>query len=88
MLLLAAAALAAAPQPQVFIFPQAVQPPVSRAKCKNAQAFVAGDSRYDGKRSAVRKLTELPPADVYLAVLRHDENGCGAPIIVKYNLGR
>jgi hypothetical protein len=89
MLLLTAAAIAAASQPQVFIFPQAVQVPVSKAKCKMAQAFVAGSpGRYDGKRPMAQKLTELPPADMYLAVLRHDENGCGAPIIVKYNLGR
>ena len=86
-MLLLAAAFAAASQPQVFIFPQAVQPPVSTAKCK-AQALVAGDSRFDGKRPLVRKLTELPPANMYLAVLRRDENGCGAPIIVKYNIGR
>lgn len=87
-MLLLAAALAAASQPEVFIFPQAVQPPVSRAKCEKAQAIIAGDTRFDGKRPALRKLTELPPANMYLAVDRHDANGCGAPIIVKYDLGR
>ena len=90
MLLLAAAALAAAPQPQMtFTFPQAVQIPHSTAKCKKSEAFVAASpGRYDGKRPMGQKLTELPPADMYRAVLRHDENGCGAPIIVKYNIGR
>lgn len=89
-MLLLVAAITAAPQPQmIFTFPQAVEIPQSTAKCKRSEAFVAGSpGRYDGKRPMVQKLTKLPPADMYFAVLRHDENGCGAPIIVKYNVGR
>jgi hypothetical protein len=35
-----------------------------------------------------RKLTELPPANVYSAVYRRDANGCEKPIVVKYGVGR
>ena len=33
-----------------------------------------------------RKLTELPPANMYAAVLRHDGR-CEIPVIVKYGVG-
>jgi hypothetical protein len=36
----------------------------------------------------LHKLTELPPANAYIAVFRHDSNGCEAPIVVKYGIGR
>lgn len=42
----------------------------------------------DGHGPNLRKLTELPPGDMYVAVFRHDENGCNAPIVVKYGVGR
>ncbi|MGN6154847.1 MAG: hypothetical protein ACTHN4_03830 [Sphingomicrobium sp.] len=35
-----------------------------------------------------RKLTELPPGNMYSAVYRRDANGCEAPIVVKYDVGR
>lgn len=35
-----------------------------------------------------RKLTELPPGNMYVAVFRHDVNGCEVPIVVKYGVGR
>lgn len=88
-MLLLAAAFVAGSQPQIFIFPQAVQPPHSTATCNRSKAFVAGAGiRYDGKQPVLRKLTELPPGNMYVAVMRVDENGCGAPIIVKYDVGR
>ena len=34
-----------------------------------------------------RKLAELPPANMYAAVLRHDGR-CEIPVIVKYGVGR
>jgi hypothetical protein len=42
--------------------------------------------RKAGGGDLVHKLTDLPPADGYVAVYR-TENGCEAPIIVKYGLG-
>jgi hypothetical protein len=35
-----------------------------------------------------RKLTELPPGNLYVAVYRRDSNGCESPIVVKYGVGR
>lgn len=39
-----------------------------------------------GKGAQLRKLTELPPADAYLAVLRHD-GYCHVPVMVGYGFG-
>jgi hypothetical protein len=39
-----------------------------------------------GKPVAPRKLGELPPANMYAAVLRHDGR-CEVPVIVKYGVG-
>jgi hypothetical protein len=87
MLLLVAAALAAAPPPKIIILPGSVQRPHSTAKCPRAESYVAGEkSRFDGKPLQPRKLTELPPGNMYIAVLRHDENGCLDPIVVKYGV--
>jgi hypothetical protein len=48
-------------------------------------------SRYEAARRAGRigaqKLNELPMADAYKAVLRRID-GCNAPIVVSYGLGR
>lgn len=30
-----------------------------------------------------QKLTELPPADAYAAVYRHDERGCMVPVMYR-----
>ena len=40
-----------------------------------------------GERLGLKKLNELPAADAYKAVLR-EIDGCNAPIIVGYGLGR
>lgn len=48
-------------------------------------------SRYEaakrGERPGLKTLNELPAADAYKAVLR-EIDGCNAPIIVGYGLGR
>jgi hypothetical protein len=50
---------------------------------------VAGlSSLYQGAPLTPRQLTELPPANFYVAVLRHDANGCEVPIVVRYNVGQ
>ena len=87
MLLLAAATLGASPHPTIMIVPGTFVAPAKPANCARSEAYVAGaESRYDGKPLAPRKLTELPPANAYVAVLRHDENGCLAPIVIKYGV--
>jgi hypothetical protein len=84
MLLIAAAAFAADHDVAVTGVP-----PGKPAMCLRTSAYVAGaETRYDGKPLTPRKLTELPPANEYVAVLRVDENGCLAPIVVKYDIGR
>jgi hypothetical protein len=35
-----------------------------------------------------RKLTDLPPGNMYVAVYRRDTDGCENPIVVKYGVGR
>ena len=48
-------------------------------------------SRYEaakrGEKLGLKKLNELPAADAYKAVLR-EIDGCNAPIIVGYGIGR
>ncbi|MFL6776967.1 MAG: hypothetical protein ACJ8FN_11310 [Sphingomicrobium sp.] len=54
------------------------------AKCKQV-----GAQHYayrDGKKLKPRKLTELPPANAYIAIVRND-GVCEVPVIVRYNLG-
>ncbi len=34
---------------------------------------------------ALKRLSELPPANLELAVLRLDSDGCSKPVIVRYN---
>ena len=41
-----------------------------------------------GKSAQLRKLTELPPADAYLAVLRRGTDGCIVPIKMNYRYGK
>jgi len=87
MLLLAAVALAVTPHPILEI----ALPKTSNrsAVCPRISADVAGvEGRYDGEPLAPHKLTELPAAKMYIAVVRQDEKGCLSPIIVKYNIGR
>jgi len=56
--------------------------------CPQTAAQMAADRvRKSGGRDLFHKLTELPPADGYVAVYRR-VNGCEAPIVVKYGIGR
>ena len=97
MIILALAALpigAAAAGP----VPKAVAPEPARATAAESQRpirFVELDPEKqcpkplvhrDGpdKSPQVKKLTELPPADAYHAVLRLDDNGCLDPVMVGY----
>ena len=57
---------------------------VSLAKCKQVGAH---DYAYRaGKPLKPQKLTELPPANAYIAIVRNDGR-CEVPVIVKYNMG-
>jgi hypothetical protein len=57
--------------------------------CRHTKPYVAGlSSLYQGAPLTPRQLTELPPANFYVAVLRHDANGCEVPIVVRYNVGQ
>jgi hypothetical protein len=75
------AALIAAPQPlgdMRVINPKASQP----ASCPATSRYEAAKR---GKVPKVRKLNELPDADLYRAVYRRIGQ-CEAPIIVKYGV--
>jgi len=88
MLLLAAAVLTAAPPSTVGIaLPKLlmVKTPDLAAVCPRDVRVTEADGQ-DGAR--VRKLNELPPAKMYIAVVHQDEKGCLSPIIVKYDIGR
>ena len=52
-----------------------------------ASQMAADRVRQSGGRDLFHKLTELPPANGYVAVYRRVD-GCEAPIVVKYGLGR
>ncbi|MCL6679784.1 hypothetical protein LZ519_10730 [Sphingomonas sp. RG327] len=56
--------------------------------CPKTAAQVAAERVKRGGSAKLHKLTDLPPANAYIAVFRHDSNGCEAPIVVKYGLGR
>jgi hypothetical protein len=52
----------------------------SASHCQRARPYVAGPIGPDrGQRLAPRKLTHLPPAETYMAVLRQI-GGCEAPL--------
>jgi hypothetical protein len=59
-------------------------------ECAPTTAYVAEgrNGAYTGEPLKPRKLTELPPGNMYAAVFHHDANGCEAPIVVKYDVGR
>lgn len=62
---------------------------VALGLCPTAAAQMAADrARKTGGRALFRKLTELPPGNLYSAVYHHDSNGCESPIVVKYGVGR
>lgn len=55
------------------------------AECPRTSGYQAFDP---AKPLKPQKLGELPPGNLYAAVYRLDENGCEAPIVVKYGIGR
>jgi hypothetical protein len=78
MLLLAVAALAAAPQPS------AAQPQAKSSICPRTTSYLAGmESLYRGKSLTPRRLTELPDGNLYFTVYRKID-GCEVPVVVKY----
>lgn len=56
--------------------------------CPKTAAQVAAERAKRGGAAKLHKLTELPPANAYIAVFRHDSRGCEAPIVVRYGVGR
>jgi len=64
-----------------------IQPPSSGPSpaCPKTTAHWAYRS---GESVKPQKLNELPDANMYSAVYRHDGRGCESPIIVRYNVGR
>ena len=82
MLLLAGAAALAVPSVVHAL-------PGKPTQCPPANAYVAGaEGRYDGRPLIAPKLTELAPANMYMAVMRVNEEGCLDLIVVRYNVGR
>jgi hypothetical protein len=80
MLLLAAAALAAALQPN------AAQSRPASPTCPTTSSYLTeAGGLYRGKPLAPRKLTELPDANLYLTVYRRIGE-CEVPIVVKYGV--
>ena len=59
--------------------------PTPGAQCRRTTSYLAGKSgAYRGKPLTPRKLTELPPARGYMAVVR-EIGGCDAPLtMVEY----
>ena len=53
-------------------------------KCKQAKAQYY--AYRDGKPLKPHKLTELPLANAYIAIVRND-GVCEVPVIVRYNMG-
>jgi hypothetical protein len=56
--------------------------------CKPTAAQLAAERASEAHRPLFHKLTELPPADMYAAVFRHDANGCESPMVVRYDVSR
>lgn len=100
----ASAASAPSPSAPLFLAPDRPEPVISlpapdgpvinpsrRAAlglCPPTTAQVAANGTQTAEgRDLIHKLTELPPANAYVAVYRQ-VNGCEAPIVVKYGLGR
>jgi hypothetical protein len=62
-------------------------PRAGQGLCPKTAAQLAAERVKRGGSARLHKLTELPPANAYIAVFRHDSNGCEAPIVVKYGVG-
>lgn len=63
-----------------------VQRPIlhSSQECPEASRhFARRGGEWSGGRIEPRKLAELPPADAYAAVYRHDERGCMVPVLFR-----
>lgn len=77
-----AVVVAASAQPAVA--PSSPMEPPTRIEgsdCPEADRYFAQrGGRWHGKPLRPHKLTELPPADTYAAMLRTDERGCMVPI--------
>jgi hypothetical protein len=58
--------------------------PAALAKCKQVSAHYY--AYRNGKALQPHKLTELPPANAYIAIVRNDGR-CEMPVIVRYNMG-
>jgi hypothetical protein len=57
---------------------------VAITKCKQVSAHYY--AYRDGKPLKPHKLTELPPANAYIAIVRNDGR-CEVPVIVRYKMG-
>lgn len=85
--LLAAASVIAAPGPG----PDASDPPVFMTaspliRGRDCGLWAADPVRRDAPTGTLRKLSELPPANLELALLRLDQAGCSVPVIVRRNV--
>ena len=60
----------------------AQKPALSPPDCPKATNHLANGSVWRSDPAKPKKLTELPPAETYATVLRHDERGC--MVLVKY----
>ena len=59
------------------------QSPLAVSDCPEADRYFAHrGGKWQEKPVRPQKLTELPPAEAFAAVLRHDERGC--MVLVKY----
>lgn len=88
LVILAAVTVASTPAPRVFV----ERPALAGAEtvCAPTGRYEIADPallyRYDGQAS-VKRLGALPKADHEKAVLR-TVDGCSAPVVVRYGVGR
>jgi hypothetical protein len=61
----------------------ASEAPAAKPICQDGGPHMAGEPL---PRAELRKLEELPPANLVLAVLRR-EDGCITPVIVRHGIG-
>lgn len=64
--------------------PSANKSASAQTKCKQVGAHYY--AYRDGRPLKPHKLTELPPANAYIAIVRNDGH-CDVPVIVRYNMG-
>jgi hypothetical protein len=81
-ILLAALPLASLPSMPVPDDPAGAQSGTRTARCFNAKPQQADFGNTKGK-----KLGELPPANLYLTVVR-EINRCQIPVVIRYGIGR